>query len=612
MATPGINTPIALTGEKEYREAIKNIDAGLKVLRAEMTLTSESFKDNAGSIDALNAKNDVLERTISSQKEKIDTLKVALKDAADAFGESDNKTMEWQKKLNYAQADLLKLERELENNTDAIKNQSDALEEQNDAIEESTDNYRGFGDAISSAADKLGVSLPQGATNAMNGLGNLNMKTVAVMGGFAALAAAVIKAEKALFDMTVEAAAAADEIITLSAQTGLSKTALQEFSYATDLLDVSMDTLRQSLAQLTNNMQTAMTGSGDMYAAFERLGVSVSDTNGSMRDAREVFYEAIDALGAMENATERDALAMDIFGESAQQLNPLIIAGSDGLRKLAQEANDTGYVLDDLALAKLGAVDDAMRRLENSRDTFTKNLAVQFAPTVETSLGNMSEMIDKVGEALEKSGVVKSFDSILESASMLLIPLGELIGSVLPVLKPLLDNVAWTIALIADTLTVISGFLNRDIGMIKQGLGMTGNSAQNRLYGNSRGWTYDSATGSWKDPSVVTMQDKYSQYNEWSRSGGAGSYEYWERNVYGRNAAGTQNWRGGLSWVGENGPELVYLPQGSRVQTAQESRGQGGGDVYYITIDAKSVREFNDIVRMAQTARMRTRKELGG
>ena len=87
-------------------------------------------------------------------------------------------------------------------------------------------------------------------------------------------------------------------------------------------------------------------------------------------------------------------------------------------------------------------------------------------------------------------------------------------------------------------------------------------------------------------------------------------FENWKyQNGY--NAAGTQSWRGGWSWVGENGPELAYLPAGSQVKSASESRGVGG-DTFYITIDAKSVREFNDVVNMAQTARLRMRKEAAG
>lgn len=35
--------------------------------------------------------------------------------------------------------------------------------------------------------------------------------------------------------------------------------------------------------------------------------------------------------------------------------------------------------------------------------------------------------------------------------------------------------------------------------------------------------------------------------------------------LIGQNALGTDNWRGGLSWVGEKGPELVNLPMGAQV-----------------------------------------------
>ena len=97
------------------------------------------------------------------------------------------------------------------------------------------------------------------------------------------------------------------------------------------------------------------------------------------------------------------------------------------------------------------------------------------------------------------------------------------------------------------------------------------------------GYGYDTATGQYYD--IET-----------------GNYIY----NTGWNAGGTENWRGGLTWVGETGPELVALPQGSSVYSNQESQNMTG-DTFYITIDAKSVKEFNDIVEMAKTARIRSR-----
>lgn len=72
---------------------------------------------------------------------------------------------------------------------------------------------------------------------------------------------------------------------------------------------------------------------------------------------------------------------------------------------------------------------------------------------------------------------------------------------------------------------------------------------------------------------------------------------------YGRNAAGTDNWRGGLTWVGENGPELAELPAGTKIHNAQESQRMGGNVIYAtVNIDAKNVKEFNDVVKIMMSA----------
>ena len=95
-----------------------------------------------------------------------------------------------------------------------------------------------------------------------------------------------------------------------------------------DLVDTSLGTMTGSMTKLTRAMQKARGGNKDAVATFEQLGVQVTNADGSLRDSTDVFFDIIDALGAMEEGTERDALAMDIFGKSAQELNPLIAAGS--------------------------------------------------------------------------------------------------------------------------------------------------------------------------------------------------------------------------------------------------------------------------------------------
>lgn len=587
---PDIKTNLKLTGESEYKQALNNVNASMKVLNSEMKLTNAQFAENGKSAEALKAKNDVLTRSIYSQEEKLKLMKDQLKKTADAYGEGSSKTMKLQAAVNSAETELVQMRT--------------ALKENEQAIDEASNKSQGFGDALQNVADKLGIKIPDSARGATGALNTVKAGTALAAAGFVALAKAIVDVEKKLIAMTKESAAAADELLTLSSQTGLTTKQLQEFQYAADFVDVSMETLQSSLVKVTSNMAKG-------NEAFGQLGVSITNADGSLRSANDVFLETIDALGKIQNNTERDAKAMELFGKSAQDLNPLIEAGSKTLAALGKEAEETGYVLDDMALNKLAAVDDAFAKLDKTKDAFRKSLSAEFAPFVTDAVNKLSEVIGKMGDALVKSGAAEAFGSILTSATNLLSPLGELISKILPGLAKGLQPVALFVATIADAADVLFGLLNLDFGRLAKGLGIGKAGAYNntqRTLNTAKGWEYDALTGTWSDSAVVTGADLRARYNQWAANGGNGTYEYWDQ-VLGRpgNAAGTSNWRGGWSWVGENGPELAYLPRGASVKSASESR-ESGGDVFNITIDARNIRELNDIVNAAKSARMMARK----
>ena len=92
-------------------------------------------------------------------------------------------------------------------------------------------------------------------------------------------------------------------------------------------------------------MSSAADGTGAVAEAYAALGVAVTDSEGNLRDSQEVYWELIDALGQVESDTERDALSMQIFGRSAQDLNSLIAVGSEGMAEYAAQAEDAGAIL---------------------------------------------------------------------------------------------------------------------------------------------------------------------------------------------------------------------------------------------------------------------------
>lgn len=607
---PNISTRFTLSGEKEYKQALSEIGNGMRVLDSEMRKVQSAYAKNADSVESLAAQNDVLERKILSQTEKIEYLKAALQQSAEKYGESDKRTMQWQTSLNNAEAEL--------------NNLNNKLDENKEKIEESGKETGNLGDVVNGLTEKFGIKLPEGMQKSMNSMGSLNTTSVKIAGGFVALAVAIAKAEKALVQMTRESAEAAGDIVTLSSVTGMSTDSIQELNYMADLTDVSLDRIRDSLKETTNKMQEAATGTGDAYEAYNKLGVKITDVDGQLRSAEDVFYDTIDALGDMKNKTERDALAMDLMSESAQELNPLIEIGSDGLKQYAQEAHSMGYVLDNEALTALTEVDDAYQRLQKSQEGAKNQLSAEFAPYLTEFYEKITKLIKDGGQALKDSGIVDSFGMLLETVGDIIAPTDQLSSDTVPKLTEALRPLAEIMAGIADTIDFISGAATVLTTGIWDWDKWSGGWKQ---MGKAAGFGYSYGNGNntqtlkekWEQTDVnrATSANGYGQYyangkwysnyesylrDEWEKSGTGTTFEYWKMQK-GYNASGTDYWRGGRTLIGEYGPEEAVLPQGTRILTAQETRQAAGGDTFYITIPANTVKEFNDIVNIARNKR---------
>lgn len=557
MAKRKLEVELNITREAEYKRALEEIRRGTSVLDSEMSMLNEKYALNSNSMEALTAKSDVLQRKLYSQKDEVEKLKEAVAEFTEKYGEADERTQKFVKKLNYAEAAFYRTE--------------NAIEQNRQAMDELNKTGKGARDAVSELAEKFGITLPDGLTNAINGMGSFSAKTVAATSAAAAAVAALIKIEKQLMDMTIQSASSADEILTESLIAGISTEKLQQMQYASELIDVSADTIIDAQTKLIRSMDDARDGSSETAKEFQKLGVSVIDSSEQLRDADAVFYELIDALGEVENSTERDASTMAIFGKSARELNPLIEQGSDVLQEYSEEAEKTGYVLRADLLVALGKVDDAYQRLQLSQESVSNQLSAQFAPSAESVLTKFSELVTDAGDSLEKSGIAKNLGIILDSTVTILSPLGELATEIIPLLGAVLKPVAGLIAWIADAADVLAGMLTLDFDRIGVALG----------YGQSSG--RQSNMQKW-------MSDGSSVYDE-ELGAWVGNY------TPSYNASGNDNFLGGVARVGENGPETVILPSGSRIMSNQETR-ESSGSVYIgtVVIDAKNVKDFNDVV----------------
>lgn len=624
MADATISTKIKLDGEAEYKQRISEINAALGTLDSKIKLLNTTYAGNENSIKGLTEINEVLNQKILTQRDKVEQLQEMLQKSAAAYGESDATTQKYQQQLNNAEAALVKMEKALAENTakmqeaggaadnfsDGLSDLSERTGETEEALVNSNKEMGNLGDVVKGLTSKLGIQLPDGMKSSMNAMGSLDTQSLALAGGFAAVAAAIVKAEKALISMTKEAASNADDLLTLASVTGTTTDSVQELNYMADLTDVSFDRIKDSLKETTNKMQEAATGTGDAYEAYKRLKVEITNTDGSLRSAQDVFYDTIDALGEMKNKTERDALAMDLMSESAQELNPLIELGSEKMQEYAQEAHDMGYVLDRDALKSLQAVDDAYARLQNTQEGVKNQLSAEFAPYLEEFYGDVTTMVKDGGKALKDSGIVDSFGMLLDTVGDILNPMSDLSNNRVPALTKALQPLAKVMALIADAAELIKGVVNISTGHIGEGWGQLTHAL---------GFGYSSGNGN----NYQNLLDSYTE-QQWGQSAAdlAKAYEdavargdpstigitedEWVRRYLGGNAAGTDNWRGGWTRVNENGLERIFLPSGSRIQTASETR-YTSGDTYNTTVYVDHVDDLDTILRIAKNARITAR-----
>ncbi|WP_277669058.1 phage tail protein [Caproiciproducens galactitolivorans] len=378
MATKedNIKTKLALEGEKEYKAACRSINTSLREIGSEMKLVSAEFEGNAKSTEALTAKQEVLKKQLEEQANKVKAAEEALRKMKEGgLDETSPAIQKMQTNLNNAKAEMIQTEKQLNSISDELK--------------KSKVNWEAVGSTLGTVAKGFGVAL----------------KALGVAAGAAA---------GALTKLTVDASNYADDLMTQSTYTRQSTDDLQKYAYACRFIDADMDTLTKTMSKNIKSMDAARGGTGATAEAYKKLGISVTNADGSLRDSNDVYWEAIDALGKIPNETERDAMAMQLFGKSAQELNSVIEAGSGAFKQLGDEAENVGAVMSGDQFKRLGEFNDKLQVLSASAEGLKNSasmIALPFLDVLATDgikiLGDFSKGINEAnGDVAKMADVV--------------------------------------------------------------------------------------------------------------------------------------------------------------------------------------------------------------
>ena len=386
-------------------KALRQINNETKAIDRELKQVDKALKFNPTSVELWRQKQQLLTQKINETKEKLTLLKneQARMDAAGVDKNSE---------------EYRKLQREIIETESKVKTFEGQLK-------------------------KIGNVNLRAASEQFKDMGNKLTAAGHAMQGLSTAAAAVTASIGAL---TVKSASWADDINTMSKVYGIGTAELQKYSAAANLVDVDVETIAKTHLRLTKAMSGSEDETGAQAEAFAKLGIETKNANGELRDADTVWNETIVALGKVENETERDALAMQLMGKSAAELNPLIEDGGEAYKNLAETLAkyDLDFV-DQEMLDNANAFNDSLDTIKAIGLVAFQQLGTQLASYLAPA---MEKVVDLVGR-------LASWFSQLSPRTQALI---AGIGAVVAVLAPLLlglGKVAFAISSIMSLMSTL-------------------------------------------------------------------------------------------------------------------------------------------------------------
>ena len=347
---------IEFTGDtSKLDKSLREINKNTRAIDKELNQVNKALKFNPTSVELWRQKQTLLSQKVEETGKKLDILKQKQANM-DTAGVSKNS------------AEYRKLQREIIETESKLKNFTGQLKQVGNV------NLK----AVSAQMKDIGNK----ATAAGQSLKGLSMAAGAI--------------DVALAGLAYKSGAAADDLNTLSKVTGIGTDALQKYKLSADLVDVSVEAIAKSQQKLKKNMLGALDGTNDQAQYFEQLGVNITNADGSLRDAGDVFDETIEALGKMTNETERDAIAMALMGKSATELNPLIEDGGETYKKVADlMANNGLEIVDQETIDKANQFNDYLDEIKATWGAAISTIGMQLA-------GYLAPVLEKVAGFLEK------------------------------------------------------------------------------------------------------------------------------------------------------------------------------------------------------------------
>ncbi len=341
-------------------KALNDTNKALAETQKQLSSVSKSLKMDPKNLDLVEQKQRLLAKATQETAKKLEALKAAQQQVANEFGKNDK-----------AQAQYDALTREISDTTKKLEK----LNAEEKAFSKQAAQAQYDASGLGSALNRVGEAAAQVAEKTKY------------------ISAAAAGALTALVGMTVNASKYADDMLTMAQQTGLSAEALQKMKYAAEVVDVPIDTITGAIRKMKGNLDKNV-------ETWEKLGVQVKNQKGEYRDIESIFFDVIKSLGNIENETERDTLAMDLFGKKADELAGIIDDGGAALQRLGTEAEQIGVIVPEEDLERLADFNDQLEIMKSQITGALVQLAIPVLQSLEPIINAITGAVRKIAELL--------------------------------------------------------------------------------------------------------------------------------------------------------------------------------------------------------------------
>lgn len=478
---------IGLEGEKEFKKALSEINQSFKVLGAEMKVVTSQFDKNDNSVQALTARNQVLNKEIEAQKQKIETLRQALANASESFGENDRRTQQWQIQLNNATASLNDMERELDRNNTALDEAEREMGDAADSADDLEEEIEDAGDAADKSSGKFekfgsvlkGIGVAMGAVAVAAGAAavSLGKEVIAAYADYEQLVGGVDTLFKESSQELQNYAANAYKTAGMSANeymetvTSFSASLIQSLGGDTEEAVKYADMAITDMSDNANKMGTDMSLIQNAYQGFAKQNYTMLDNlklgyGGTKTEMERLLADAkaisgieynIDSYADVVEAIHVIQESMGIAGATAAEAEGTISGSINALQAALQNM-----------LVGFGDANADMDMLCQNMVDALKNVITNITPVIE----NMVKVLPTVTGAL-LDAFADLLPTLLETVTELFSQLLNTILTLLPQLIPAAVSAVMTIvqALIDNLPLLVDAAVQLVVSLV-EGIGM--------------------------------------------------------------------------------------------------------------------------------------------